>query len=438
MKCASFLLLLAVMLAPSPAFGQAAVDTVGDASTTLARDITPAQEKWLKAKPFERVQLAERIGERGARRFARSRGWQPISDGALSTLRQGLDQVYRDADGAIHVVEAKGGSSQLGRAYGHVQGTPEWAVKAAQRTLRSSKASATEKEAARAVLKAARNGKLQVHVVRTNHVLGEPTGTVLERTSQVTDDAARLAETAIDDLAKQGINVVDDAGRAGDDIVRAVDSLADDAVRSADDIARAGATLADDAARTGDDVARAAVNLVDDAGRVASMPGKVASWVKGPLRVGSKVAVPVAVGVDASLRLRDAIETEHKFAAGQITEKQREIEHARNVAGMAGGWGGAIAGAKLGALAGGGLGSCVAPGPGTAVGGGIGAVAGGVAGYLGGETAAEAAAEWTVRKVHATGTTVASCAGKAWRGTKSAARWTADKASAAWAWAFGE
>ncbi len=61
----------------------------------------------------------------------------------------------------------------------------------------------------------------------------------------------------------------------------------------------------------------------------------------------SKVVLPVAVAVDAGLRVRDGVETEQRFAAGAITLQQREVAHARNAAGMAGGWAGAWAGAEI-------------------------------------------------------------------------------------------
>lgn len=83
-------------------------------------------------------------------------------DGTNSTLRQGFDQVYRSGN-VMHVIEANGGSSRLPEAYGYLQGSPQWAVKAAERTLLSQNASPAEREAARAVLRAAQSGNLYVH-----------------------------------------------------------------------------------------------------------------------------------------------------------------------------------------------------------------------------------------------------------------------------------
>ena len=98
---------------------------------------TPRQQTWLRATPEERVGLAEKLGEGGARAFARQRGWQPLFDGTTRTLTQGRDQVWRSADGVIHVIEAKGGGSRLNNAYGYRQGTPEWAVRSAARVCGS-------------------------------------------------------------------------------------------------------------------------------------------------------------------------------------------------------------------------------------------------------------------------------------------------------------
>ncbi|MDY0167765.1 MAG: hypothetical protein RBS80_14550 [Thermoguttaceae bacterium] len=218
---------------------------------------TLPQQRWLNASPNERLRLAEALGEDGARAMAKSKGWKPLMDGTNSTLRQGFDQVYRSADGVVHVVEAKGGTSPLSHSYGHPQGSSEWAVKAA----------------ARAVLDATKTGKMQVHVVRTKHVLGEPTVAVMEQTVRGGKQAARMAGSMLDDAARA-------AGRSADDVARA-------AGRSADDVARAAGRAADDAARGAAEVGRSA--------------GRAARVARG----AAKVAVPVALAVDGGLRVRD-------------------------------------------------------------------------------------------------------------------------------------
>ena len=108
---------------------------------------------------------------------------------------QGPDMVYRAGDGIVHVIEAKGGSGQLGHAYGCPQGSSEWAVKSAERILNSQAANPTEKLAAQAVVEAARDGRLQVHLVRTSHILGEPTGVALEQTMPCSKEAQQLASS---------------------------------------------------------------------------------------------------------------------------------------------------------------------------------------------------------------------------------------------------
>ena len=182
-------ILFIAMIVTSPAVGQTAVQ----AATPTARQMV-----WLKASPELRILLAEELGEAGASRFARAKGWETIMDGTNKAIRQGLDGVCRSPDGLVHVIEAKGGTSQLGRGYGYPQGSSEWAVKASERVLRSPRATAVEREAVRSVLKAARDGKLRVHTIRTKHILGEPTVTVLEKTVHGTDDAARLARSVVD------------------------------------------------------------------------------------------------------------------------------------------------------------------------------------------------------------------------------------------------
>jgi hypothetical protein len=344
---------------------------------------TARQQAWLKATVNQRVKLAEQIGDEGARAFAKAKGWSPVFDGTARGVVQGPDQVYLAVDGTVHLIDGKGGKSPLGRAYGYAQGSSEWAVESAKRVLRSPAASEAERRGAALVLEAAAKGNLQVHVVRTSHVLGEPTAAVLEQTAKSTDEAARLAASGLDDLGRSSAQIVDDVARAS-----------------------------------------------DNAARAASTGGTV-------LRATAKVAVPVAVAADGGLRIRDGLQTERQFQAGEISEQEREVAHAKNAAGMAGGWGGALAGGKLGAVGGAAAGSAVAPGPGTAVGGVAGGITGGVAGYIGGEAAAEASAEWAVDRVHAAGTTVGESAEAAWNGAADAVNSAAGGINRAWSWVRG-
>ncbi|MEI6394211.1 MAG: hypothetical protein WCT12_24290 [Verrucomicrobiota bacterium] len=156
---------------------------------------TPAQREWLNASTAERILIGEKLGENGAMRWARQQGWRPLLESGKRTVPQGPDMVYLAGDGTVHVIEAKGGSGQLGHAYGHPQGSSEWAVKSAERILKSQATSSTEKQAAQAVIEAACDGRLQVHVVRTSYVLGEPTGVALEQTLKCNNDAAKLASS---------------------------------------------------------------------------------------------------------------------------------------------------------------------------------------------------------------------------------------------------
>lgn len=349
-----FLLTVAGMAAALPgtdriSTAQEAVAAVAAPSLSKSRATqpgTPRQQQWRSATPEQRVRMAEAIGEEGARHFAKARGWEPILDGTQKTLPQGLDQVYRGADGTVHVVEAKGGDSQTGHAYGHRQGSSAWAVEAAKRTLRSTKASSPEKRAAQTVLEAAAGGQLQVHVLSTGHVLGEPTATVLRQTERVSEEVARAARAAMDDLVRASGGSVEGAAR--------------------------------------------------------SVPQAAGASARGAaLKVVVKGTAVAGLTVDAAVHIRDALEIERQYAAGAISPQEREMAHARNVAGMTGGWAGAAAGAKLGAASGGTVGSFIAPGPGSAIGGVVGAVGGAIAGYFGGHAAGEAAAAWAVDKFHA-------------------------------------
>jgi hypothetical protein len=323
---------------------------------------TPRQQAWLRSTVNERVQIAESLGEDGARAFVRSRGLTPLLDGTEQSLLQGLDQVYTATDGTVHVVEAKGGGSPLGKAYGFEQGTPEWAVESAKRVATSGKAGSAEKVAAEAVLKAAKRGRLEVHVVRTRHVLGEPTAAVLERSMGSTADAVKLATSALDDLARSATAETRNCTPGAE----AIASASEGATGAAEPTAKVLGTVA-------------------------------------------KGAVVVGVAADVALRVHTGTEIEGRFARGELGQQGREVAHTKNVAGMVGGWGGAWAGMELGAAGGGAVGTACG-GVGAPFGAAAGGLAGGVAGYFGGEAAAEAAAGWVVRQVHATGTTIAGAA----------------------------
>ena len=336
---------------------------------------TARQQQWLNATTEQRVRLAESLGDEGARVYAKSKGWGSLWNGMDRGIPQGLDQVYRDADGTIHAIEAKGGTSQLGHAYGHPQGTSEWAVESAKRMLRSPKASAAEKTAADAVVKAAARGNLSVHVVRTSHVLGEPTAAVLQQTVKVSDIAQKIAQSALGGVTTASLQTANGTAR-----------ITDDAVRTA--------------ANT--------------------------SSTTTALKVVAKGAAVAGVAIDGGLRIRDGLETERKFASGEITVREREVSQAKNAAGMAGGWGGATGGAWA-------AGAAVAPvaamtGPGAPVVEGVAVVAGGVGGFICGEAAANSAAEWTVNRIHDAGATVGGAASSAWSAT-------AKSAACAWSWA---
>jgi len=331
------LCLLLAGFTADPVFGQELAPVQGVA---LARDVgTVEQRAWLAASPHERTRLAEKLGDDGARSMAKRLGLQPIYDGLDRTIPQGPDQVYRGSNGRTIVYEAKGGGSPLSRAYGHAQGSPEWAVKSAERLLKSSYTSQLEKGAARQIIDAAANQKLDVHVVRTQHTLGLPMSAVIEAQSATTRSAGKLAKQVLASLPQSS---------------------------------------------------------------QAAATAKAGSGTKGVFR---GLAV-VGVAVDANDRIRNIRDANLALAEGVISREEREVAVAREAAGMAGGWGGAVAGAK----GGGSLGLMVG-GPWGATGG---AIVGGIAGYVVGEAAAAQAADWGVSKLHDAGTTIESTWKNAW------------------------
>jgi len=122
----------------------------------------------------------EKIGDAGARQYARRMGFEPIYQGK-SGQGKGFDQVYRSGK-QIVVVEAKGGKSPLKAYYGYTQGTDKYTLEVDKRTLRSPKATLAAKKAAIEVINAQKKGRLVIQKVRTKHILGKAEPTVVHTT----------------------------------------------------------------------------------------------------------------------------------------------------------------------------------------------------------------------------------------------------------------
>lgn len=125
-----------------------------------------------------RQRIAETIGNSGVRHYAKVVGYQPLYEGSVGQ-GQGFDFVYRSGR-RIVVIEAKGGSSMPKVYRGSLQGTPEYALSVAKATLRSKTADLAAKEAAKAVVRAYKTGRLDIEVTRTAHVYGKPTATTVK------------------------------------------------------------------------------------------------------------------------------------------------------------------------------------------------------------------------------------------------------------------
>ncbi|GAB4142804.1 MAG: hypothetical protein Kow0040_31880 [Thermogutta sp.] len=384
---------------------EAGPQTVGEAADAFHR-------RWLAASPDERVRIAEEIGEKGAREFARQRGYTPIFDGRGRTVPQGPDQVYLDPrTGEIVVLEAKGGTSPLGRGYGYEQGTKCWAVKSAEKNLQTPNISAAERRAFESIVDAAPKDKLRVEVVRTPHTLGRPGIPVLESSATAADDtaqAARLAREAAERLKLRPTEVpaMSKSGTKWDDLSgvgRGVERAPQAAEEAAEALRQAGrggkaAIAAEEGSAQGIRGASRAVGAVEAGaapGLEAASGARVASKTLG---TAAKVAGPVAVGVDVALRAERVRQVEQAYARGEITQGERRLEHAKNAAGCAGGWAGAYAGGEIGAGAGAAVGTAICPGIGTAIGGFVGGVTGAIGGYFAGEKLAESGAEAVMGK----------------------------------------
>ena len=189
----------------------------------LPLSTTSFHNEWLTAPLSQRISFAEQIGEEGAMVLARQQRWTPLLTQDDKFFRQGFDQVYRRGRKII-IVEAKGGTSQLGRGYGYTQGTREWAVGAARKTVSMSNAREIEKQVAERVLKAYQRGHLEVYTVRTKHYSGQPIQTFIETSASgkipgnnvVSHTAPRLTPRALATTGKiagrafaGGLGVVD-------------------------------------------------------------------------------------------------------------------------------------------------------------------------------------------------------------------------------------
>lgn len=300
--------------------------------------------------------IAEEIGERGAKDFAQNRGWDPILTKAEKSAGhpQGFDQVWQGNDGKIHVIEAKGGESYLSTGKSGTQGTTEWCVKAAEKTLKNHAATEAEKSAARTVLKAASNGNLDIYVVQTPHVQGAAGNTVCKEVGECTQEATRLSRNLMSRNTAQSFE--------------------------------SGAEV----------FSRNASYSVETVGKGVSKTAKSATQSLTKASTAVEMAAGVGLAVDAGLRAKDAYDTEQRYRNGEIDNHERVVSHVKNGAGMAGGWGGAAAGGYAGATGGAAAGAAVGsvvPVVGTAIGGAVGGAIGGVGGAIGGYFFGEKAAE---------------------------------------------
>ncbi|MGB9620307.1 MAG: hypothetical protein ACPL7K_07835, partial [Armatimonadota bacterium] len=200
----------AVAVAPSVEV-ESPLDVNSPALSDNIPPLTDRRPEWLEATPEQRLRIAEEIGEEGARVYAKRKGYEVIFDGTGRTVPQGLNQVYRDLrTGEIVVIEAKGGTSPLNQGYGYDQGTPQWAVKAAEQMLRNPRTSLAEQRAGKLVIDAALNNKLRVEHVRTTHAQGRPNQPILEavrRSSECAEEVHALARAAEERLRLRAATV---------------------------------------------------------------------------------------------------------------------------------------------------------------------------------------------------------------------------------------
>ena len=354
--------------------------------------------------------IAEEIGERGAKEFAWNRGWEPILTKADKSTGhpQGFDQVWRSSDGKIHVVEAKGGESYLSTGKSGTQGTTEWCVKVAEKTLKNHAATESEKSAARTVIEAASKGKLDIYVVQTPHIQGSAGSAMCKGVGECTEEATRLAQNLLSRNAVHGIE-------SGAEVLSRNASKTAEAAESARYSGSWNSPVYEHPAyepelpsntfgnamkstsRSNEAAAeRGALCAAEAAGKGVSKAAKSATKTMVKASTAAEVATGVGLVVDAGFRIKDSYDIEQRYNQGEIDNHERVVSHVKNGAGMAGGWGGAAAGGYAGAAGGAAAGAAVGsvvPVVGTAIGGAVGSVVGGIGGAIGGYFFGEKAAE---------------------------------------------
>jgi hypothetical protein len=178
---------------------------------------------------------------------------------------------------------------------------------------------------------------------------------------------------------------------------RPVVDVADDAAKA---VSRAATETGEAAASTSDDLVTAAARNADDMLRPASkLLGRAAGVAGVAWEVGNKGWKSYKV--------------EQRYAAGDMTSYQREVEHAANAGAALGGLGGGAGGFVLGAEAG----TLACPGVGTLAGGLVGAVGGAIAG----EQVMRDASAKAIVLLHDSGRTFAGLASDGWETTSQAA-----------------
>ncbi len=456
---------LAAGLGSGPAWGQATGVLEAPEAEVLERTssgLTQRRQEWLRASEQERKRIIEQIGEEGARQYAATQGWQPIYDGQGRKLPQGPDQVYWDPKtGKTIVIEAKGGKSRRSNAYGYQQGTPEWTVKSAENVLHhQANASEAERKAAKQVIEAARQGNLEVQVVRTEYELGEPKAPKVESITECTPKAKELAEevakrykigqhgfprptdskrisgdneaTASSEPASQtplnnSNNLPGGNGRqplpdnsknlaGGNGAAKGQQGMKEHAAQessvqhaleggtksASSAVKKAGSKLSEAGSRAQSAAGQTAKSVSKAGGKAASGVARsagAASEASSTLKsLGQvgKAAGTAAVALDAGFRIYEAYEVEKAYQEGRISDHERVKSHVKNGASAVGGYTGGYVGAQAGAAAGAAIGTAICPGIGTAIGGVVGGIAGAIGGYWAGDKAAGAAVDYAM------------------------------------------
>ena len=347
--------------------------------------------------------FSENLGEKGGEYYARENGWSRILSSKDKAIRQGFDQVWKDYRGNLHILEVKGGSSQLGWGYGKQQGTMEWVIEVAKKTLNDPNASQMEIEVAQEVLEKTAQGKVCIHTVQTR-IKDYSVETIIKKFENSSNrEIQKMAEETLNSIKSLPKYLNKSVSKAAWETpsttpkVNTPSSSSGTTPKVSTPRSSSGTSQGTSTSGSAFNTTQGTIKAVRGASKAAQTTSKVVKGTASHGIPGSSALGAVGVGLELASTANQCYEIHIQCERGEITPDTRNREQTKVVAGAAVGTAGAYVGAEAGALTGvavgGSIGSVVpivGTAVGAAVGGFIGGIAGGWAGYFGGKSASNA------------------------------------------------